>query len=346
MKSYEKPNPMVDKKEFELLNTLTEEYEKLCQPSRTMKLVENISSNLPESVKKLPSKAIEYLPKSIKQIPQTLSDQELFMQTVKTIIESYGKIQEQASKYTISQHRIVKNVSKKLSTNEIESFEELCLVRSYIISSSVNTYKSRNMIEAFTEGAGTGFFGFTGIPFNLALSNFIFFRAVQEIAMFYGYNVRNDDSEMVIAGEVFAQAMNPGKSSGGELGSDIIKVLTMTKLTGTKQAAKTWAVMIEKGGLPLVLTQIRATANKAAEKALAKAGTKGLEFGVFKETFEQIGRRITLNVIKKGIPVISAGISAIIDTGQMKKIEDFADIFYHKRFIMEKESRINLLVDD
>ena len=46
------------------------------------------------------------------------------------------------------------------------------------------------------------------------------------------------------------------------------------------------------------------------------------------------------------IPVASAAISALIDTAQMKKVLDFADIFYQKRFILEKESRIQKLIGD
>lgn len=40
------------------------------------------------------------------------------------------------------------------------------------------------------EGGGTGAFGFWGLPFNLVLSTFLYFRAVQSIAMFYGYDVK------------------------------------------------------------------------------------------------------------------------------------------------------------
>ena len=41
--------------------------------------------------------------------------------------------------------------------------------------------------------------------------------------------------------------------------------------------------MIEKGGIPLLLAQMRALANKSAQKALQNAGQKGLENSVFNE---------------------------------------------------------------
>lgn len=38
------------------------------------------------------------------------------------------------------------------------------------------------MVLAFTEGAATGVPDFAGIPFNIELSTFLYFRAVQSIA--------------------------------------------------------------------------------------------------------------------------------------------------------------------
>ena len=38
--------------------------------------------------------------------------------------------------------------------------------------------------------------------------------------------------------------------------------------------------------------------------------------------------------------------SALIDVAQMKQVLDYADIFYQKRFVMEKANRITLLLDE
>ena len=104
--------------------------------------------------------------------------------------------------------------------------------------------------------------------------------------------------------------------------------------------------MIEKGGIPLLLAQMRALANKSAQKALQNAGQKGLENSVFKETFEQIGRKLTLKNIGKAVPIASAVVGPLMDTAQMKQVLTFADLFYQKRFILEKESRIANLMDN
>lgn len=90
---------------------------------------------------------------------------------------------------------------------------------------------------------------------------------------------------------------------------------------------------------------MRALANKTAQKALENAGKKGLEKSVFKDVFEQIGRKLTLKTIEKSVPIVSALLGALIDTSQINKVIEYADIFYHKRFIMEKEERIYNLMN-
>ena len=56
-----------------------------------------------------------------------------------------------------------------------------------------------------------------------------------------------------------------------------------------------------------------------------------------------IGRRLTLNAVQKAVPVVSGAIGALFDAGQMRRVVDYADIFYAKRFILEKEARIGML---
>ena len=101
--------------------------------------------------------------------------------------------------------------------------------------------------------------------------------------------------------------------------------------------------MAEKNGVTLLLAQMRALANTAAKKALEKAGKQGLEKAAFSEVFEQIGKKLTQKSIGKAIPYVGAVIGAAIDTAQMVQILQYAQVFYGKRFILEKESRIYAL---
>ena len=93
---------------------------------------------------------------------------------------------------------------------------------------------------------------------------------------------------------------------------------------------------------------MRALANKSAQKALEKVGQKGLENSLFREIFEQIGKKLSKKALGKAIPVAGAVIGALFDTAQMNTVLEYADVFYNKRYILEKEARINALlgVDD
>ena len=166
--------------------------------------------------------------------------------------------------------------------------------------------------------------------------------------MFYGYDVKNDSTELVIASEVFTNALSPSTSDANNEATNIIgKIMLMSQAAVVKQTAKkTWTDMAARGGIPLLLAQMRALAHKSAQKALQNVGAKGLENNIFKEAFEQIGRKLTLKAIGKAEPIASTVTCALIDTAQMKKVLEYADIFYQKRFIVEKESRISNLIGE
>lgn len=268
---------------------------------------------------------------------------------MKVVGEGFHILEKQAARMSISETAIVKQVNKSIKENEITSLEEVCLARGYDISKAVEAYKRQDLLWALAEGGTTGYFGFAGLPFNLVLSIFLYYRAVQSVAMFYGYDVKNDSAELVIASEVFMNALSPSSSGSDEMSSIIGKVMLMTEITAVKQTAKkTWSDMAARGGIGLLLTQMRALANKSAQKALEKVGQKGLENSLFREIFEQIGKKLSKKALGKAIPVAGAVIGALFDTAQMNTVLEYADVFYNKRYILEKEARINALlgVDD
>lgn len=330
------PNPIINKKEANALDILTEKYTKLIEPSKMVKLGTKAGQLVPEKIKKLGN-----------DISLNISEKELYSQMMNVIGSGFKAVEEQAAKFSISEKQILNKVNQ-VSTCEITQLDEICLVRSYDVAKLVNAYKSQDTFAAVIEGGGTGALGFLGLPFNIVLSTFLYFRAVQSIAMFYGYDVKNDSAELVIASEVFTNALSPTKNDGNNEATNIIaKIMVMSQAAVVKQTAKkTWTDMAARGGIPLLLAQMRALANKSAQKALQNAGAKGLENSIFKETFEQIGRKLTLKTIGKAVPVMSAVVGALIDTAQMKKVLEYADIFYQKRFILEKENRISNLIGE
>lgn len=339
MEDYQKfraPTPVVNQKEAASLDALTARYNKLITPSRVAKIGMKAGELIPEKVKLLGG-----------ELAETISAQELYKQSMEWVANGFKVIEEHAAKFSISEKTIVKKVNSVIPEYEITDLSEICFARSYKLSKLVNTYKGQDTLAAFVEGGITGAAGFWGLPFNFVLSTFLYFRAVQSIAMFYGYDVKNDSAELLIASEVFASALSPLKNDvNNEVGSIVGKVMLMSQAAVVKQTAnKTWTDMAARGGVPLILTQMRALANKSAQKALEKAGAKGLERSVFKEVFEQIGRKLTLKTVQKSVPVVSAVFGALIDTAQMNKVLEYADIFYQKRYIMEKESRIIAIVE-
>lgn len=333
-KNYIIPTPVVNKKEETSLVALTERYNKLVEPSIIAKAGTKIGEVMPEKLKALGH-----------SMKDAVTEAELYAQCMKVVGEGFNIVEKQAAKLSINEKTIVREINKNLKDNQIESLEEVCLVRSYDISKAVSSYKMQDLGLALVEGGATGYFGFAGLPFNLVLSLFLYYRAVQSIAMYYGYDVKNDSAELVIASEVFMNALSPSSSGSDEMSGIIGKVMLMTELTAVKQTAKkTWTEMASRGGITLLLTQMRALAHKSAQKALEKAGQKGLENSLFKEVFEQIGKKITQKSLGKAIPVAGAVIGALFDTAQMNTILEYADVFYNKRYILEKECRINTLV--
>lgn len=332
---YKIPKPIIDEKEEKSLDILTETFNKLTKPN---------------VVSKISTKAGEMIPQKYKDIGielgNNITEQEIYIQMMKYVGEGYKIIEEQAAKYSITEAKIIDKINEK-SERKISELDEICMLRSYEIESAVCTYKAKGIFTATLEGAITGALGFAGLPLNIVLSTFLYFRAVQSIAMFYGYDVKNDSAELIIAGEVFKNALNPTDNlSENEASLAIGKIMVITQAEIVKQMAnKTWFENASKNGVPLLITQIRALANKAARKALDKAGKKGLEKNIFSDILEQIGKKIN----KKSLAKISIGFSAIfgalVDSSQMRKVLEYADVFYQKRFIIDKEARTAVFVN-
>jgi len=334
-KRYVLPEPFVDSKEDKALIALTETYSKMISPNAVNMVVEKIGEKVPATIK-------NYAAVTKEMITET----DLFVKCLDVLGKGFQTLEQVAAKVTLSEKDIINRVNPIVEGNEITSLDEICLARSYDLVRLVDKAKFVDIIAALVEGAATGAPGFPGIPFNLVLSTFLFYRSVQSVALFYGYDIKNNPAELQIASEVFMNAMNPKNISESELSSVITKIMLFSTTTTVQQTIKKgWTSMAERGGITLLLTQMRALANSAAKKALEKAGKQGLERTAFTEVFEQIGKRLTQNAIKKALPYVGAVIGATIDTAQMVQIIKFANVFYCKRFILEKEMRINMLIE-
>lgn len=324
------PSPIIDKKEEALLEKLTERYEKLLKPGALAKTKSKVAERIPQMVKDMGSEAKDMMTES-----------ELYGACMEIVVKGFDVLEKNAAKLSIPEKYIIGKLNDASEDVNINSIDEICLAREYDIAKLVNRYKTQDKALALIEGGATGAPGLAGLPFNIVLSTFLYYRGVQSIAMHYGYDVKNNSDELIIASEVFMNALNPVEDGTGIVG----KIMTMAEgATVRHLAKKSWTDMAMEGGIPLLIVKLRALAHKSAAKALERAGEKGLERSVFSHVFEQIGRQLTQKAIGRAIPVISAGISALFDLAQMDKVLEYADIFYSRRFLVEKEARINTLL--
>lgn len=330
------PSPIIDAKEDKSLQQLTERYDKLIQPGEISKLENNAAALIPQRVKQVGKAATN-----------AITEKELFMQCMKVVAEGFGVLEKETAKLAVAENTIIKRINEVSQEVEIDSVDTICLARGYDISKIVSGYKTQDRMLALVEGCATGTFGFAGLPFNIVLSTFLFYRAVQSIALHYGYDIKNDPSELVIASDVFMNALSPESKGVNEISEVIGKIMVMTEITTVKQMSKkTWGEMAGRGGVSLLICQMRALANKAAKNALEKAGKKGLEENLFKGVFEQIGKKATKEAVGKSTFVVGAFVGAFFDVAQMNRVLEYADVFYNKRFLLEKEVRINMLLMD
>ena len=334
MKRRSYPKPILDAREEARIAELQTEFEKFTKPgviSRGLtKLTDAVGRAVPQVLKKMLSDA-----------GASMSDLEMLQKALEIAGKGFHKLTQHASRLTVSKPGVMERLSARGPA--ISSFEEVCLMRSYDIEAVIEDRTYQDILLAAIEGAATGAPGFVGLPFNLALSFFLYFRATQSVALHYGYDVKHDPRELQFAAEVTLQSLDPNFSGSG-LGGFIGKMMLAAELSALRQAlGKTYMEMAKRGGSALLYVQIRALANKAAKAALAKAGKEGVEAGVFKTLLAQLARRMPKEAGKKGIPLLGAFIGGLSDAYLMSRVLRGAKLIYHKRYLFEKEHRIALL---
>ncbi len=242
--SYIMPDPALDEREFDEIETLAKRYEKLTSPGAIAKAGKQIGEAVPAPVKALANKA----GKAAKDTLNGLTEQELMANAIKVAAEGFGELEKQAAKASVSREYVISRINEGKQEQKVSSLSEICLLRSYDVAAVSANERLHHMGIALVEGGSTGAAGFWGLPANLALSMLIYFRAVQSVAMFYGYDVKDDPSELVIASEVFQSALAP-KAKVDATSEYIGKVLVYAEAAAVKQTVKKgWSAMVEQGG--------------------------------------------------------------------------------------------------
>lgn len=339
MQKFSVPLPIIDKKEEELIEKLTEDYKIFISPGKVSK-----------SLQKLRDGIVKITPDKLIKLATTAIDTATEWEFIKAALEHAGRGFTELSKHianlTLSQKSIITILNNYNFECYLEHFDQICAKRSYHIEPVVTKRNNIDRFAAFVEGLTTGAPGLPGLPFNIALSFLLYFRAAQSIALYYGYDIKGDPRELEIASQVTFGSLTSNVDKGiNTLNGFIGKMMMATNVTVLRQSLtkRTYEEMAKRGGSELLYVQIRSLANKAAEKALKNAGKEGIEAGIFRKLLEQIGKKMPKEASKKAIPVLGAIIGGLSDTYYMSRVLYGANLIYHKRFLFEKEHRVNIL---
>lgn len=324
---------MLDEKEEKAFKVLNEKYEKFMKKSLISQGAEKIKDKSKEII---PQKAQDYIGEKIK----CLSEKEIWKNVMKMAGDGFVVLQGVAAKYTINKEKIIKEMNK--IDKSINSLDDIYLMKSYEIEDILNSRDWQIYLQTIAEAAPTGLGGVSLIALNLLLATFIQFRTVQLTAMYYGYNVKSNQTEMDFASSVYLQIISKGQISEVDGFGEIIgKMMTQAELISLRKAltTKTYEQMAQLGGIELLYVQIRAITNKVANKALNGIGEKEFENQALKKILEALSEKMTKDVGAKSIPVISSILNILIDTHLISKIIRMSSIIYQKRFLIDKEMR-------
>lgn len=330
------PHPVIDAREAQTLARLNERFEELMRPGVLSRAKQKLIAGVPQSLRQIGEAA-----------EQIMLEQKLYVQGMKALTKGFAILEQYAARFTIGEKAIIEKVNAVSGKFRFRSLDELCLARSYELAKLVNKYKGQCLALALAEGSTTACMGLVGVPFGMTLTALLYYRSVQSIAMHYGYDVKNDSAELVIAGNVFLNALSPGSGElreRNEVAASIAKLMLMAQLGTLRQMSKkSWKELAQHGGGGILLYRIRALAYKHARRVLEQTGKKGLEESIFRGVYQQLGKLLAKRWIKRAVPVAGAAIGALFDVKEMNEVLEYADIFYHKRYLLEKETRIQAL---
>lgn len=363
------PAPILDDRELTSIDTLTERYRALSEPGPIGRGLAIAGLFVPKEVKDAVARGKDIV------LHDSGEGGELYTEAVAMVGRGFGAIERQAAELSCSESFILTRLNETTGRH-LQSLDEICLLRSYEIASAVEPYKRADRQIAFLEGCLTGLPGVAGIPFNIALATLLGFRATQSVASFYGYDVKRDPVELALAGEVFIHSMEhrapeaateqSGPESAGEpelegASSPIERVLLIGKGVAIKIGVKNgWKELAMRGSMAALMTEMRSIALHTAEEQAvrnaekqaarigaeqaARLGTREVEQVVVRDALQQAGKDAAQKLMQRSIPLVSGAIGGYFDAKKVARALEVADIFYQKRFIIEKERRVQDLL--
>ena len=356
------PDPILDERELSSLDALAERYRSLNEPGP-------IARGAAIAGLFVPNEAKDAWDRGKRRLSTGASaHRNLYDQAIAVVGRGFDRLEQQAAELSSSESFVLSRVNEA-SGRHLHSLDEICLLRSYEVAEAVASYKRADRQIAFLEGCLTGLPGFAGIPFNIALATLLGFRATQSVATFYGYDIKNDPAELALAGEVFIHSMEHHAPVNGadaashfeETTSPIERVLLVGKGVAIKIGVKSgWKELAMRGGVTALMTEMRTVALRtaeeqalrsaeeqalrSAEEQAARVGAREIEQLVVRDALQQAGKDAAQKLVQRSIPVVSGIIGGYFDTKKVARALEVSDIFYQKRFILEKEKRVQDLL--
>ncbi len=341
------PDPLLDERELRALDSLAQRYRKLQYPGPLSRAARACSSLVPPIARRtiggtFSMKAGARGQRLTDQGDRASRQSALTAAAAKQVGAAFSALEQQASELSASDSFILARLNA-ITNLQLCKLDEICLLRSYDVALAVRAYKRSDIQLAAFEGALTGLPGLPGIPFNIALATLLGFRAAQSVARFYGYDAKHDPAELALAGEVFMRSLDHS-GNAPEHSSPIERVMLVGRGVAIKLGTKKlWAEAAGRGLVGAAIAQARMGAVRVAEESLFTVGVRETEQAVVRDALRLTGEHATQALAQKSIPLVSGAIGAYFDAVKVRRTLEYADIFYQKRFILEKARRIEEL---
>lgn len=218
------PTPVVDHREAALMKHLAVDYQKFTTPGR-------VSKGFAEAWRRVSQIAPDKLATLLGAATDAAAEAKIVRKAMEYASRGFGELVKHSSRFTLSRDAVLRAIRQ--AGLEVAHFDHIPTLRSYKLEPIIQGRRGWSIAGAFAEGAATGAPGLFGVPFNIALSFFLYFRAVQDVALVYGYDVKNDPRELEIASQITLMSLAPTIGSGTE-------TLALTERT-RESAARDWA---------------------------------------------------------------------------------------------------------
>jgi len=336
----ENKNDIWDEKEYLRMEYLKVKYLKLINPSYFSKKITPIFDQVKKTV-----------PQSgwIK-IGNTITQSDFMSRAMSIVGKQFKEIETKTAIISVSKKDVL-NVHNRYHSS-IVKFEDICFARSYDVSKMINKKDYEHLIWTTIQSVLSGITGISGVVYSTVFGSFIYFRAAQSIALYYGYDVKDDPLELEFAGEVTLIALSKifEDKKSNHVANHIHQMMltdehSLKVETNKSTFSSVGQASRSASSAKLVTKRAVNMSEYLLKKSLSKSHKKATEQEVFSELFERLIGLASKSSGKKVVPIAGTLIGMIFDISDMTRLLKYTNMVYEKRFIIEKEMRINNTLD-